>query len=57
MFYSEGIDPQYRDRVWVEVISSVEQGLAAALERHGAGVHLAVVPQGPYVLTQTKGGH
>ena len=57
MFYSEGIEPQYRDKVWVEVIPSVEQGLAEALERHGAGVRLAVVPQGPYVLTQTKGGH
>ena len=57
MFYSEGIDPQYRDKVWVEVISSVEQGLAEALTRYGAGARIAVVPQGPYVLTQTKGGH
>ena len=57
MFYSEGIDPQYRDKVWVEVIPSVEQGLVAALARHGVGARTAVVPQGPYVLTQTKGGH
>ena len=45
MFYSEGIDPQYRDKVWVEVISSVEQGLAAALTRHGTGARIAVVPK------------
>ena len=57
MFYSEGIDPQYCDKVWVEVISSVEQGLAEALARHGTGARIAVVPQGPYVLTQTKGEH
>ena len=57
MFYSEGIDPQYRDKVWVEVISSVEHGLAKALARHSAGARIAVVPQGPYVLTQTKGEH
>jgi nickel-dependent lactate racemase len=53
MVYSEGIDPQYRDRVWVDVVPSVEVGLAAALERHGAGARIAVVPKGPYVLTRT----
>jgi hypothetical protein len=54
MLYSEGIDPQHRDRVWVNVVPSVEAGVAAALERHGAGARVAVVPKGPYVLTRTK---
>jgi len=53
--YSEGIAPRFRDRVWVDVVSSVEEGLAAGLARCGAEARIAVVPKGPYVLTQTRG--
>ena len=53
--YSEGIAPQFRDRVWVDVVSSVEEGLAAGLARCGTEARIAVVPKGPYVLTQTRG--
>ena len=55
MLYSEGIEPEYRDRVWVEVVPSIEEGLAAARERHGPQARIAVVPKGPYVLTRIMG--
>ena len=54
MFYSEGIAPEHSDRVWVDVIPSIEAGLAAALKRYGDNARVAVVPKGPYVLTQMK---
>jgi len=57
MVYSEGIAPDQRDNLWVNVVPSVEEGLAAALARHGAGARVAVVPKGPYVLTQIRGAH
>jgi nickel-dependent lactate racemase len=34
---------------------TMEPALQAALQRHGREAHIAVVPQGPYVLT-TVGG-
>ena len=54
MLYSEGIAADYRDRVWVDVVPSIEAGLAAALQRHGDNARVAVVPKGPYVLTQMQ---
>ena len=53
--YSEGIDPQYRGRLLMELLPSVEVGLARALQRHGAQARIAVVPKGPYVLTRLQG--
>jgi lactate racemase len=34
----------------VEPVSSVEEGVRRALERHGPGARLAVIPKGPYVV-------
>ncbi len=34
---------------------SVEDALARALKRHGAAAHVAVLPQGPYVLATVRG--
>lgn len=55
MVYSEGIDPNLHDSVWVKVVASIEAGLAAALARHGTAARIAVIPKGPYVLTQIRG--
>ena len=54
MLYSEGIAADYRDRVWVDVVPSIGAGVAAALQRHGDNARVAVVPKGPYVLTQMQ---
>ena len=54
MFYSEGIAAEHSDKVWVDVIPSIEAGLAAALKRYGDNARVAVIPKGPYVLTQMK---
>jgi lactate racemase len=48
--YSEGIDRETLSRCFVEPVSSVEEGVRRALERHGPGARLAVIPKGPYVV-------
>ena len=52
--YAEGIPPASSDRLLVELVPSVEEGLAAAMHRHGVGARVAVVPKGPYVLTRVR---
>ncbi len=48
--YSEGIPDSTLSQCWVKPISSVESGIAAALDRHGPDARIAVIPKGPYVL-------
>jgi nickel-dependent lactate racemase len=48
--YTEGIDPATLSRCSVTPVASVEAGLARALDRHGPGARIAVIPQGPYVV-------
>ncbi len=55
MMYSQGIAEEYRDNMLVEMIPSVADGLDRALQKHGAGARIAVVPKGPYVLTSLRG--
>ena len=54
--FSEGIAPEHRNAVLVEVLASVEAGLQEALKRHGAAARIVVVPRGPYVLTKVRDG-
>ena len=51
--FSEGIPAESASRLPVELIPSIEAGLEAAQSR--CGTRLAVVPRGPYVLTQLRG--
>ena len=55
MMYSEGIAEEYRDRVLVKMVPTVEVGLEQALQKYGADARVAVVPKGPYVLTRVQG--
>jgi len=55
MMYSEGIADEYRDKLLVEMVPTVEDGLERALKKHGADARIAVVPKGPYVLTRVRG--
>jgi len=56
MMVSEGIPAENRDGVLVDVVPSVEAALEQALGRHGSNASIVVVPKGPYVLTQVRGG-
>jgi nickel-dependent lactate racemase len=48
--FSEGIEAETLRRCFVQPLASLEQGLAAALRRHGPAARVAVIPQGPYVI-------
>ncbi len=52
--YGTGIDPETQRGLFVEPIASVEEGVRAALTRHGADATVAVIPEGPYVLACLK---
>jgi len=48
--YTEGIAPDDLRRCGITPIESVEQGIAAALAKHGSGASIVVIPKGPYVV-------
>jgi len=48
--FSEGISREDQGRMFVTPIDSIEAGVAQALEKHGPGASIAVIPEGPYVL-------
>jgi nickel-dependent lactate racemase len=50
MCYSSGVPTEQLARCFVTPISSVEDGVRRALDRHGPGATIAVIPEGPYVL-------
>jgi len=47
--YSTGLSESERDHVFVEMVPSVEEAVAASLRAHG-DTEIAVVPEGPYVI-------
>ena len=54
MMFSEGIQDEDRERVLVEIVPSVEGAIARVLNECGADARIAVIPIGPYVLTQLQ---
>mgnify|MGYP001394278629 FL=1 len=54
MMFSEGIQDEERERVLVEMVPSVEGAIARVLNERGADARIAVIPKGPYVLTQVQ---
>lgn len=48
--YSSGIAPETQKQLFVEPISSVEEGVARALAEYGSQATIAVIPEGPYVM-------
>lgn len=52
---SEGLAPGTLREMHVRGVPSVEQGIAEALEEHGAEASIAVIPEGPYVLPTVRG--
>ncbi|NKB69593.1 MAG: nickel-dependent lactate racemase [Candidatus Latescibacteria bacterium] len=55
LLYSQGIPEGFHQHLLVDLVPSVEEGLQQALQRHGDGARIAVVPKGPYVLTRVQG--
>jgi len=53
--YSTGLSESERKQVFVEMIPSVEEAVAASIRAHG-DAEIAVVPEGPYVIP-LYGGH
>jgi len=47
---SGGIPAETLAQCFVTPIASIEEGIALALERHGANARIAVIPRGPYVI-------
>ncbi len=55
LYYTEGItDEDIRDYL-LKPISSVEEGIQQALQRHGENAKILVIPEGPYVLPLVPG--
>jgi nickel-dependent lactate racemase len=48
--FTEGIDDDTLRRCFVTPVASVEAGLRQALDHHGPGARVAVIPKGPYVI-------
>ena len=53
--YSEGVSSRLKSLPLFQLTGSVGAALQAAIERHGPGARIAVVPRGPYVLTRLRG--
>lgn len=49
---SEGIPPEYRDKLFVKPFDTVEDAIAHAMQDVGAEASIAVIPKGPYVIVE-----
>lgn len=52
--YTEGLSDDDVRNCLVEPVSSIEAGIATALQRHNNQATIAVVPKGPYVIPQVQ---
>jgi nickel-dependent lactate racemase len=52
---TDGLPVETVQRLWAEPAPSVEAALANVLPRYGNAPHVAVLPQGPYVLATVRG--
>jgi len=55
MLYTRGLQPDIVKRCFMTPISSVEDGIQSALQKHGPDAKIAVIPKGPYVVGTVKG--
>ena len=49
--YSDGIDRATQEKLFVTPLSSIEEGIIRVLKQFGDNARIAVIPEGPYVLT------
>ncbi len=50
--FTDGLSAETLRRLFVEPAASVEAAVADALQDHGAGATIAVIPKGPYVMAE-----
>lgn len=50
MLYTSGLAGSLLKKIFADPISSVEEGIERALERHGKKARIAVIPKGPYAI-------
>ena len=55
MVYTTGLPPETIGKCFLSPIASVEEGIRTALQKHGPGATIAVIPKGPYVIGAIKG--
>lgn len=55
VYVSEGLPEKTFQRLFVKSAPTVEAAVERALQKHGPNAKIAVVPKGPYVLTQLAG--
>jgi lactate racemase len=51
---AEGLAPEIKNKLHVSWAETVEHALAMALERHGENARIAVIPKGPYILSELE---
>jgi len=47
--YSDGISYQLLGKLFVYPLTSPEEGIKLALQKHGKEAKIAVIPEGPYI--------
>jgi len=53
-FYSDGIPEEQLSKIFVQPVKGLNESIRLALEKHGKQATIAVVPEGPYVLSVVK---
>jgi lactate racemase len=54
IYVSEGLSEETFNRLFVDSAPTVEQAIQRSLAKHGPDAKIAIVPKGPYVLTQLQ---
>ena len=50
--YTEGIDRETQEKLFMTPLASVEEGIGRVLEKFGDSARIAVIPEGPYVTAR-----
>ena len=56
-FYTEGIPYEQQQRLFVQPLRRLKEGIGKALTKHGDNPRIAVIPEGPYVLAKVEKPH
>jgi hypothetical protein len=52
LWHVPGLPAEYHDKLWGRSYASIEAAVAALASSLPAGAHVAVIPEGPYVLAK-----
>lgn len=50
MLLCEGIPPELAEQLFVEPVTSIDEGISRCFRRYGTDMKIAVIPKGPYVI-------